>query len=98
MDEKGKIYSRNPGLSLEAADQQLPLISSANTRNLNARGPDASIHGQGKGDKEKFIRERRISMRFQQKGWLLRLLAFPTPFVVSLLALYANNKSNDKKN
>lgn len=58
--------------------QQLPLIPSANTRNLNARGPGVSIHGRGKNDKEKFVRDRRVSMRFRQKAGYFGLSLFPS--------------------
>lgn len=79
MKKEKSIQGAPDSASRRRISQQLPLISSTNTRNLNARGPGASIHGQGKDDKEKFVRETKDIYAIPAKRMVTSASSFSYP-------------------
>jgi len=89
---KEKSIQRVDSASRRRISQQLPLIPSANTRNLNACGPGASIHGQGRIRESLPVIEGHLCD--SDKKLVISLPRFSAPFVIPLV-LYA--KLTDKK-
>lgn len=82
--EKSIQRGRVDSASGRRISQQLPLIPSTNTRNLNARGPaGASIHGRTEEDEGKVRPRSKGTHVIPTKSWLLRSPDFfPTPPVI----------------